>query len=78
MGKIIFWLVVIFVVLLVLRLINVAASRSRDGPAASKRNPREAAMIRCVDCGVYLESVCLQLVVTVNALLILRIQRRSG
>jgi hypothetical protein len=56
MGKIIFWLVVIFVVLLVLRLINLAASRSRDGPAASKRNLREAAMIRCVDCGVYLPS----------------------
>lgn len=56
MGKIVFWLVVFFVVLLVLRLINVAGSRSRKGPAASKRNPREPAMIRCVDCGVYLPS----------------------
>ena len=55
MGKIIFWLVVFFVVLLVLRLINVANSRSRhrgDGPSKA----RDATMVRCVNCGVYLPS----------------------
>ena len=56
MGKIIFWLVVFFVVLLVLRLINVAASRSRSGPASTRGSTRDAAMTRCVDCGIYLPS----------------------
>ena len=56
MGKLIFWLVVFFAVLLVLRLVNVAASRSLGGQAASKPGPPDAAMIRCVDCGVYLPS----------------------
>ena len=54
MGKIIFWLVVFFVVLFVLRLVNVANSRSRR----ERARPRSqgTAMIRCVDCGVYLPS----------------------
>ena len=56
MGKIIFWVVVFFVVLLVLRLVNVASSRSRGGHEAGKHKTRDAAMIRCVDCGVYLPS----------------------
>ena len=57
MGKVIFWLVVFFVVLLALRLINVASSRSRNGRGRrAQRPPPGAAMIRCVDCGVYLPS----------------------
>lgn len=56
MGKLIFWLVVFFVALLALRLINVANSRSRRGPAARAPKARVGAMIRCADCGVYLPS----------------------
>jgi hypothetical protein len=55
MGKIIFWLIVFFVVLLVLRLVNVANSRSaRSGAPGRGSNPKDTAMARCVNCGVYL------------------------
>ena len=54
MGKIIFWLIVFFVVLLALRLVNVANSRSRGGAPRSDRKAHDAAMTRCVNCGVYL------------------------
>jgi hypothetical protein len=53
MGKIIFWLVVIFVVLLVLRLVNVANSRPREG-AGHPPKAKDTATIRCANCGVYL------------------------
>lgn len=57
MGKLIFWVVVFFVVLFVLRLLNVANSRSRNrDQRASGAPPGAAAMVRCVDCGVYLPS----------------------
>ena len=55
MGKIIFWLVVFFAVLLVLRLVNVAASRGKAKPEAGKPG-RAGTMIQCVDCGIYLPS----------------------
>ena len=55
MGKVIFWLVVFFILLLALRLINVASSRSRHRDAAPPK-AKDAAMIRCVNCGVYLPS----------------------
>jgi hypothetical protein len=55
MGKIIFWLVVFFVVLLVLRLLNTANARNRRADSAKKAPPaRDATMARCVSCGVYL------------------------
>jgi len=55
MGKIIFWLIVFFVVLLVLRLVNVANSRSAAAGRADRRpKPKDTAMTRCVNCGVYL------------------------
>jgi hypothetical protein len=54
MGKMIFWLVVFFAVLLVLRLINVANSRNRN--RAERTKPPAGAMIQCVNCGVYLPS----------------------
>ena len=55
MGKIIFWLVVFFVGLLVLRLVNVANSRARgDGAARERKAKRDTATVRCVNCGVYL------------------------
>jgi hypothetical protein len=55
MGKIIFWLVVFFVVLLVLRLINVANSRNRQREdARPAKGSGEKPMTQCVECGVYL------------------------
>jgi hypothetical protein len=51
MGKILFWLVVVFVVLFALRMINVARTRRRDKPAAKAL---EQPMVRCVQCGVFL------------------------
>ena len=60
MGKLIFWLVVVFGALLVLRLISVAkhgSGRSGGSPRTGQRNgAKPAAMIRCVDCGVFLPS----------------------
>lgn len=56
MGKLIFWVVVFFVVLFVLRLINVANSRSRNRSARAAKDAAPGAMIRCVACGVYLPS----------------------
>ena len=54
MGKIIFWLVLIFGVLLVLRLVNVAKARSRSARARDKVPKPPAPMVRCVRCGVFL------------------------
>jgi hypothetical protein len=55
MGKIIFWLVIVFAVLLVLRLINVAKTKARRESGAAKGKPQPpSAMVRCVECGVYL------------------------
>jgi hypothetical protein len=53
MGKLIFWIVVIFAVLFALRMWNVAKARSRAArklsePATSK------SMVQCVQCGVFL------------------------
>ena len=57
MGKIVFWLIVVFAVLLVLRLLNTAQGRSRRGrPGAGGQSGKQDAMVRCVDCGVYLPS----------------------
>ena len=55
MGKIVFWLVVVFGVLLVLRLLNAAKAKSRAARsnAATPAQP-PAAMVRCVECGVFL------------------------
>ena len=56
MGKVIFWLVIVFAVLFVLRMINVAKLRrprdDADTPPADPA-PKEL-MVRCVECGVYL------------------------
>jgi hypothetical protein len=59
MGKIIFWIVVFFLVLLALRLANVAAAKKR---AAGERRGDDAKRgelpaeptVRCIDCGTYL------------------------
>ena len=54
MGKIVFWLVVFFVALLVLRLANFASRRARDEARRPRAQRGETATIRCVRCGVYL------------------------
>jgi len=55
MGKIIFWLVVIFAILFVLRLVNVAKLKRQQGPAQRPDAGRlPETMVRCHDCGVYL------------------------
>ena len=55
MGKIIFWLVIFFAVLLVLRLVNVAKTRARREPPRDSGKPAPPApMVRCVECGVFL------------------------
>ena len=55
MGKIVFWLVVFFAVLLVLRLVNAAKARARDPRASAGAKPAPpATMVRCVECGVFL------------------------
>ena len=55
MSKIIFWIVVFFAVLLVLRLVSVAKSKSdkarREPPKAI---PPAEPTVRCADCGVFL------------------------
>lgn len=55
MGKIIVWLILIFVVLLALRLIGLRNARVRRGPAAPATGASAGApMVRCVRCGVFL------------------------
>jgi uncharacterized protein len=51
MGKVLFWLAVIFAALFVLRLIN-----SRHAPRRGRKtaSPQVESMVRCVRCGVYL------------------------
>ena len=53
MGKIIFWIVVVFLILFVLRLYNAAKAQKRT---AKRKSPRAAPqlMVRCVQCGVFL------------------------
>ena len=53
MGKIIFWIVVVFLILFALRLYNVAKARSRR-PRGGPSDSAPQAMVRCVQCGVYL------------------------
>lgn len=53
MGKVIFWIVVIFGLLLVARLANVAATKHRHGSGKS-RTPPASPMVRCMHCGVFL------------------------
>ena len=55
MGKVVFWLVVVFAILLVLRLVNAAKSKARAGRDDERNGTRPpAAMVRCVECGVFL------------------------
>ena len=57
MGKVIFWLVIVFAVLFGLRLLNASklrAGRKDAGGPKTSRGPADMAMIKCVECGVFL------------------------
>ena len=57
MGKVIFWLVVVFVALFVLRLSNAAKLKARARMQAAEQGRQAAAgepMVRCKECSVYL------------------------
>ena len=56
MGKLGFWLVVVFGVLFGLRLLNAGKQRRRDGVSSSgsTRGPADMALIKCAECGVFL------------------------
>jgi hypothetical protein len=56
MGKIVFWIVVIFAVLFVLRLANLAKAKSRREAASAppKPLPKPEPTVRCTQCGVFL------------------------
>jgi uncharacterized protein len=54
-GKVVFWIVIIFAVLLCLRLYNLAQQKRRSGKSGAKEAPKAPeAMVRCARCGVYL------------------------
>jgi hypothetical protein len=56
-GKIVFWIVVVFGVLFALRLWNASKVRARrkDDSGDDARPPNAVGkMVRCMDCGVFL------------------------
>ena len=59
MGKIIIWIVVVFVILFVLRLINSGKARRTDDRRAQASEEKKATgtMVRCAECGVFLPKV---------------------
>jgi len=52
--KILLWIILIAVVLLGLRLLNVAKARQRTSAQSPPSPPPAEPMIRCTCCGVYL------------------------
>jgi uncharacterized protein len=57
MSKLVFWLVIVFGVLFVLRLLNLSRAKKRAQGARPKQaaTPQiPEAMVRCARCGVYL------------------------
>ena len=53
MGKLIFWMVVVFAVLFALRLWNARQARKRrDASTGKSADPQ--AMVQCGECGVFL------------------------
>lgn len=57
MGKLVAWLVLIFVVLLALRVINARnrrVSQPNDGAGPAGGLPKIEPMVRCERCGIYL------------------------
>ena len=59
MGKIIFWIVVFFVILFALRLISLAKAKAKARSDGERREPPKAIppaepTVRCVECGIFL------------------------
>ena len=55
MGKVIFWLVLVFAVMFILRMVNTAKMRrQRDAERPPAPGETRALMVKCVECGVYL------------------------
>ena len=55
MGKLIFWIVIVFGLLLVSRLANAAAAKRRNADrTGTAGNAAASPMVRCVRCGVFL------------------------
>ena len=54
MGKIVFWILVVFAVLFVLRLLNAAKAKRRADLARRGGTSPAEPMVRCVRCGVFL------------------------
>ena len=52
--KILLWIIFIAVLLLALRLLNVAKAKQRDNARRESTVPPPEPMIRCACCGVYL------------------------
>ena len=53
MGKLIFWVVIVFVVMFGLRLINTSKAKRRARDDNKTGTPAET-MVRCDNCGVFL------------------------
>ena len=56
MGKVIFWLVIVFGVLFALRLLNASKLRAgrKDAQPPGPRGTADMTMIKCIECGVFL------------------------
>ena len=50
MGKVLLWIVIVFAVLFVLRLVNAQKAKRRHDQRA---NAPTQTMVRCVHCGVF-------------------------
>ncbi len=53
MGKIVFWIVIAFVVLFALRMVNVAKQKARRAKDGGRPKAVES-MVQCRNCGVFL------------------------
>jgi hypothetical protein len=61
MGKIVFWIFLVFAVLLGLRLLNAAKRKARDDAARDRAQeatrraaaPADGTMVRCERCGTF-------------------------
>ena len=63
MGKVVFWIIVVFGVLFCLRLYNVGQQKRRERRSAPPPGPATGeAMVRCARCGIFLPRSEAQLV----------------
>ena len=56
MGKLVFWIVVFFAILLVVRIVNLSKAKAREEEASRRggnKLPPAEPTVRCVACGVY-------------------------